>query len=636
MKTICYSFALFLIQSISLAQDTGNFHTTIQFEGQGRRLSFFVPTTYDASQHYNLIVGLHGLGDESNNYRNALVASDWESAFPNTIFVCPDGGNDQNSDFYAPVGDEEIIQAAINYTVDEYTIDTNEIVLQGFSLGGRSALNYGLAHPDKFKGLYLHTPALQGRADVENNLQPAPVSAYQYANASQIPIYITVGETDVLYEYTLQGLYPILKQNNGIVKYKIIPGLGHTLPPSLYIEEGRDFINQNELDSFSVDIFDIEVEDRICETSVSPKCLVRNTGSETLTSIELNYSIDAVDYTYTWSGTLNSFEYVSVELPQVMNLTSGSHSITCELGNLNSTNTDLNIEDNTQEAGFITGESIYTLPYTEDFEGDLADWYFEENFNLFEWVQDDETSYSGNNSLSSFNSPFIFNTQGLKEAVYSPLIDLSGAISPLLTVSFKHAFNYIRFAPPVATQELILSDTLEVFISTDCGATYTSILKKAGADLATASLPILNPLSVEAGIFAPADTNWGGLEMDISAYASAEEARFKIECTSNLGGTIFIDDFKVNYQSLSTTDIEKERIQVYPNPAQEYIQISNLNTLNTTIRIVDITGKVVVNKMISHTDERIDISQLAMGSYIVNIITDKTVKSDVLIIGGSK
>lgn len=636
MKTIYYSCILFFIQLIATAQNTGSFYTTIQLEGQGRRLSFFVPTTYDASQEYNLIVGLHGLGDESDNYRNALVSSNWENAFPNTIFVCPDGGNDQNSDFYEPIGDEEIIQAAINYTVAEYTIDTNEIVLQGFSLGGRSALNYGLMHPNKFKGLYLHTPAMQGRADIENSFQPTPASLYQYTNASQIPIYITVGETDVLYEYTLQGLYPILKKNNGILKYKVIPGLGHLLPSAVYLEEGKEFINQTGLNTFSIDVFDVEVEERTCETFVNPKCVVRNIGSGTVTSMEINYSIDGVDYNYTWNGTLESFEYEYIELPQVSNLVDGDHSITCELGMLNGTIVDPETEDDSLEKQFITGESTYTLPYLEDFEGDLSDWHFEENFNLFEWGQDDETSYSGNQSISSFNVPFVFNTQGLKETVYSPIINLTGASSSMLTTSFKYAYNYIRFAPPVATQELILADTLEVFISTDCGEMYTSLLKTSGVDLATATSPILNPLSVEACIFSPADSNWGGLEIDISDYSTAEEARFKFEYTSNLGGTIYLDDFQVNYQPLNTTDLDKNRVEIYPNPAQEYIQISNLNTLPTTIRIVDVMGKVVVNKTISNEGEPIDVSQLAEGSYIVSIITDHQITSEVLIIGVNK
>ena len=632
MKTFFYSSVLFFIQLIATAQNTGSFHTVIQYGGQGRQLSFFVPTTYDASLEYNLIVGLHGLGDESDNYRNALISSNWDTAFPNTIFVCPDGGNDQNSDFYEPLGDEGVIQAAIDYTVSEYSIDTNEIVLQGFSLGGRSALKYGLAHPDKFKGLYLHTPALQGRADVENTLQPTPANEFQYNNASQLPIYITVGENDVLYEQTLNGLYPILKKNNAILKYAIISGLGHLLPSASYLEEGKDFINQDQLDAFSVDVFDIEIEDRTCENFIQPKCLIRNVGSEALTSVVINYNVDGVEYIYNWTGMLGSFEHQSIELPLISNLSDGEHVILCELGMLNASHVDPNINDDSIEKNVITGESIYTLPFTEDFEGGLSDWYLEDNHNLFGWESDDEVSFSGNTSISTFNVPFIFNTQGLKEAVYSPLIDLTGGTSSMLTLSFKHAFNYLQFTPPVSTVDLTLSDTLEVFISTDCGETYTSILKKAGADLATVSSPILNPLSIQACIFSPEDTNWSGLEMDISAYTSFQEARFKLEYTSNLGGTLYIDDFKVNYQPLSTVEVNNVELNIYPNPAQSYFMLSNVHDENIMVSVIDLTGKIVLSRIITQKNEPIDISNLLSGSYIVNMVTEQSFFSKMLII----
>ncbi len=88
-----------------------------------------------------LIIGLHGLGDNSVSYRNAWTGSfAFATHMPNTILICPDGGSDQNKDFYMPAGDEAIIQECISYAQAHYNINPSEIILQGFSLGGRSAL----------------------------------------------------------------------------------------------------------------------------------------------------------------------------------------------------------------------------------------------------------------------------------------------------------------------------------------------------------------------------------------------------------------------------------------------------------------------------------------------------------------
>lgn len=96
------------------------------------------------------MVCLHGLGDNKQQYRNSLINTlKWPTLFPNTIFICPDGGDDKNKDFYQPAGDEAFILAALNYGLNNYTINPNKILLQGFSLGGRSALKFALDNPEK-------------------------------------------------------------------------------------------------------------------------------------------------------------------------------------------------------------------------------------------------------------------------------------------------------------------------------------------------------------------------------------------------------------------------------------------------------------------------------------------------------
>ena len=111
-KLLSAAILLFCIFQVQ-AQQTGSFNTTVMFNGQSRTLSCYVPNDYDSTLAYKVMIGLHGMGDNSTNYRNVLSDSAWRSVFPQTIFVFPDGGG---SDFYAEPGSEDIILEAFLIT----------------------------------------------------------------------------------------------------------------------------------------------------------------------------------------------------------------------------------------------------------------------------------------------------------------------------------------------------------------------------------------------------------------------------------------------------------------------------------------------------------------------------------------
>lgn len=67
--------------------------------------------------------------------------------------------------------------------------------------------------------------------------------------------------------------------------------------------------------------------------------------------------------------------------------------------------------------------------------------------------------------------------------------------------------------------------------------------------------------------------------------------------------------------TLSTQNVEVNRISIYPNPASDYILIKNIKN-NTTIHIFDGTGKLVKTSLIKE-NEKINISSLPKGIYYV-------------------
>ncbi|NOU45955.1 MAG: T9SS type A sorting domain-containing protein [Bacteroidales bacterium] len=74
---------------------------------------------------------------------------------------------------------------------------------------------------------------------------------------------------------------------------------------------------------------------------------------------------------------------------------------------------------------------------------------------------------------------------------------------------------------------------------------------------------------------------------------------------------------------------KKMNLTVFPNPASNYIQIGSSKMIdeNSTMQVFDNNGKVVLEKKVISSNEKIDISQLKNGSYITVLQSDKQIFS---------
>jgi len=629
MKKIGYLIAAIALQGILLpniasAQATGSFDSSITFMGAARTLSMYVPATYSVATPYRLIVGLHGLGDNSVSYRNVLIGPlAWDSNIPNTIFICPEAAN-VNSDYYSPSGDEAIIQASIDFARAHYNIDTTDIVLQGFSLGGRAALRYGLDNYTKFKGLLLNTPAVQGVKEAINGESYYP---YAYANAQHIPIYITHGEDDILYEPPIDSAYEQLVLNNGVVHYYDFPGLAHAIPPIASILNFIPYFDTPAVAGYDLDVVKATIAQRSCATTLPATCLVRNTGTDTIHSVTLNYTVAGATLSYTWTGILPSFSHAVISLP-AMAATAGYQTLDVSVASLDAGIADTVVANNEKTVPFQVATTGNALPLFEGFEGVFppVNWVQYLAGDAYSpWYADSTNKKTGIASMGAFNTILIFDNDGRKEELASPLLDLTSVVFPKLT--FDVAYNYHHYTPPTLTIDTAFADTLEVLISTDCGDTYTSLYKKGGAELATFGNPILNPLSVDADFITPADSNWRTETIDLSAYAGSDKAIVKFSYISALGGSINIDNVNFSGPALSTPKIAGTGINVYPNPANDIVNIIAGNEPINKVDVADVTGKIVmsIDNEKGNNQFSVNTSSLIEGVFVFTVFTEGNV-----------
>ena len=114
-----------------------------------------------------------------------------------------------------------------------------------------------------------------------------------------------------------------------------------------------------------------------------------------------------------------------------------------------------------------------------------------------------------------------------------------------------------------------------------------------------------------------------------------------VEEFGNLQAIVFVEDDskKEVWQSQSTAAVfplsvkevrNSNLFKVYPNPAESNFTVEFNKTTSGSIRIIDLSGKEVLNTTITSINQSIDCSSLKNGLYVVQIDADGTLSSQKL------
>ena len=80
------------------------------------------------------------------------------------------------------------------------------------------------------------------------------------------------------------------------------------------------------------------------------------------------------------------------------------------------------------------------------------------------------------------------------------------------------------------------------------------------------------------------------------------------------------DAFMVDIASGIEDDILASRINIYPNPASEYVLLDLPEA--SQFSLIDITGRQILSRTSVGQTERVDVSALESGIYFIQIIHD--------------
>ena len=82
------------------------------------------------------------------------------------------------------------------------------------------------------------------------------------------------------------------------------------------------------------------------------------------------------------------------------------------------------------------------------------------------------------------------------------------------------------------------------------------------------------------------------------------------------------EDYTINIvDNLSIDDFNHDQFSIYPNPAQNVINIESKDNLNIeSVKIVDLSGKLIIEK--TQNTNQVDIVNLSNGVYIVEVASE--------------
>lgn len=209
----------------------------------------------------------------------------------------------------------------------------------------------------------------------------------------------------------------------------------------------------------------------------------------------------------------------------------------------------------------------------EGFEAEEDQFFVLNDFGN-QWVKTN-TSYTDAKSI--FINNFSGNPAGSIDEFILPSLDMRNIGNPRLY--FKVAYR----------TRSGLSDQLRVFVSTDCGETWSLRYNKSGASLASVS-------GNQGSIFTPAGMDqWKSEDFSLSNYGNAESLLVKFQNKSDAGNNIYIDDIQIS-GPLSVQDVTSAfSIQLSPNPAMgnAVIELEMPATERVSIMVADVTGRLV-------------------------------------------
>lgn len=265
-------------------------------------------------------------------------------------------------------------------------------------------------------------------------------------------------------------------------------------------------------------------------------------------------------------------------------------------------------------------------PITEDFEGPAfppPGWrVFDNDTNNVKWQKTlcFAGPFGGNSHaayMDFFNYSYLNQVDDLETYQYNSAFQ-GGMDSLILEFDIAAAYNSLN------------QDTVSVWISNDCGASYQpTSYKKWGTNLAT--------VGSKPNIFSPINANqWRHESVDLTPYLG-QKIFLKFRGINQQGNNVYIDNIHVfgkNEIPAGVDNLNSAGLSVYPNPSTNGLFTLNFSSdkfNELSYRVLNLSGQVLQNYkapvLQGKNTLNIDLSKQAKGVYFLEVYDGKQTRN---------
>jgi len=383
----------------------------------------------------------------------------------------------------------------------------------------------------------------------------------------------------------------------------------NTYRPTMLTSNGADPVILYNLDAAAKSI-NVPLQ-RICSPTFSPVITLRNPGATTITTLTITATLEngAVSTT-NWTGSLASLTETTATLTAITVPAEGAHTLNIQISSPNG-DTDENKANDALTLAFQYYQAL-TPPYKESFESTTfppVRWDIVNPDKNITWERTTVAAKTGNASAVLRN--YDYKANGQKDYLRLPLMNLTSGDS---------AFMTFQLAAAAVTDTGTANnpfDTLEVLVSKDCGATFTSLYKKGGKDLLT----VLKPDSLS---YVPKSTQWRKDSVNLTPYINAGQILLAFANTNEHENNVYLDDVNV-YTYTASSVLKSKGFMIAPNPTTNRftIQFYPYPTFVKGINVFNSQGQLVASQRLNAAGSSgytFDLTGMASGVYLVQIV----------------
>lgn len=269
-----------------------------------------------------------------------------------------------------------------------------------------------------------------------------------------------------------------------------------------------------------------------CPGNFVPKVLIKNNGASTITTITVGYKLNnGTPVTQTIATNLVSGATREVSFPTTT-VASGNNVFKFFTANVNGNNPD-QVPSNDTLAATLSVPNPVSLPVSEGFENATfppPGWSLINPGNDVTWQR---TTPGSKSNHSIFINNYENNSVGGIDEIELPKINLATTDPVIISFDLAHK-NY---------PDADYNDSLQVLVSTDCGASFKAYFNKAGAALSTAG-------TSNTAYTSPAPSDWKNQKIVIDgALLSSGGIIVKFRNTSDFGNNTFIDNINIKQET---------------------------------------------------------------------------------------